>query len=202
MLDRPQFKPHFHVEAVPPDVVYLLSEKEQFALSGRLYALLAPLLDGSRAPEDLVRELRGEAAAPEVYYALMQLERRGYLVEAEGDGLDPEAAAFWHMLGVDASLARARLSGTRVEVTALGDIPVEPLLEALAALGVPAGDEGGFQVVLAGDYLDPELEAINRRGRPIVCETIVLPLISAIAGDGGGPRGAIVMMEDRPRDGE
>jgi two-component system CheB/CheR fusion protein len=39
------------------------------------------------------------------------------------------------------------------------------------------------------------MEAINRRGRPIVCAVTVLPLIPA-AGDGGGDvRGAIVLME-------
>src|SRR3954452_15258471 len=42
-----------------------------------------------------------------------------------------------------------------------------------------------------------ELEAINRRGRPIVCLTTVLPLLGLPAGDGAGVRGAIVMMEDR-----
>ncbi|MBE2320075.1 PAS domain-containing protein [Solirubrobacter sp. CPCC 204708] len=43
-----------------------------------------------------------------------------------------------------------------------------------------------------------ELEAVNRRGRPIVCEATILPLVSSTAQD-GAPRGAIVMMEDRPR---
>jgi ribosomal protein S12 methylthiotransferase accessory factor len=49
MLDRPQFKAHYHAEVVPPDTVYLLSEKDHFALSGRLYVLLAPLLDLKQA---------------------------------------------------------------------------------------------------------------------------------------------------------
>jgi two-component system CheB/CheR fusion protein len=46
------------------------------------------------------------------------------------------------------------------------------------------------------------LEAVNRRGRPIVCAATVLPLISPGAEDGASPNGAIVMMEDRPRDGD
>jgi two-component system CheB/CheR fusion protein len=41
------------------------------------------------------------------------------------------------------------------------------------------------------------LEAVNRRGRPIVCRATILPLVNA-SGD-GSPRGAIVMMEDQPR---
>jgi two-component system, chemotaxis family, CheB/CheR fusion protein len=39
------------------------------------------------------------------------------------------------------------------------------------------------------------LEAVNRRGRPVVCETTVMPLV-AYAGDGADVRGAIVVMED------
>jgi two-component system, chemotaxis family, CheB/CheR fusion protein len=47
-----------------------------------------------------------------------------------------------------------------------------------------------------------ELQAVNRRGRTIVCAATVLPLLSPVAGDGNALRGAIVMMEDSPRDGE
>ena len=46
---------------------------------------------------------------------------------------------------------------------------------------------------------DIELEAVNRRGHPIVCQTTVMPLV-APDGDGGDGRvrGAIVLMNDRP----
>ena len=47
-----------------------------------------------------------------------------------------------------------------------------------------------------------ELDAVNRRGRTIVCAATVLPLLSRGAGRRHSPRGAIVMMEDRPRDGD
>lgn len=43
-----------------------------------------------------------------------------------------------------------------------------------------------------------ELEAVNRRGRPIVCTATILPLVSP-SSDDATPRGAIVMMEDSPR---
>jgi two-component system, chemotaxis family, CheB/CheR fusion protein len=44
------------------------------------------------------------------------------------------------------------------------------------------------------------LEAVNRRGRPIVCDTTVIPL--TVSGDGGGElRGAIVLMEERATEG-
>ena len=42
-----------------------------------------------------------------------------------------------------------------------------------------------------------ELEAVNRRGRAIVCATSVLPLVSPSDGD-GNVRGAIILMEEEP----
>ena len=57
-----------------------------------------------------------------------------------------------------------------------------------------------LRAVLSGasEREQAELEAINRRGRPIVCTATVLRLQSPGATDGKGVRGAIVMMEDRP----
>jgi hypothetical protein len=92
MLVKPQFKAHYHAEVIPPETVYLLSEKDHAALSGRLYVLLAPLLDGRHTVADLVKRLDGQATAAEVYYALMQLEGKGHLVEATDGVLPPEAA--------------------------------------------------------------------------------------------------------------
>jgi two-component system CheB/CheR fusion protein len=42
------------------------------------------------------------------------------------------------------------------------------------------------------------LEAVNRRGRPILLNATVLPLAGAGSGDGDQIQGAIVLMEDRP----
>jgi two-component system CheB/CheR fusion protein len=63
-------------------------------------------------------------------------------------------------------------------------LPTERLVPALrAALG-------------AGARKDVELEAVNRRGRAIVCQITVMPLVS---GDGDSEvRGAIVLMDDQP----
>jgi two-component system CheB/CheR fusion protein len=69
-------------------------------------------------------------------------------------------------------------------------------------IGLPSEQLAGpLRSVLAGtsEREVRELEAINRRGRPIVVIATVLPLIVATSGDGAGVRGAIVMMDDRGR---
>jgi hypothetical protein len=50
-----------------------------------------------------------------------------------------------------------------------------------------------------GNRQDVELEAVNRRGRTIVCRTTVMPLMAGVGTDGEGRvRGAIVLMNDQP----
>jgi two-component system CheB/CheR fusion protein len=58
----------------------------------------------------------------------------------------------------------------------------------------------GLRAVLAGSSQreSRELEAVNRRGRPIVCTATLLPLISPGSNGGGRVQGAIVLMEDAP----
>src|SRR5262249_34349113 len=68
MLNCPIFCPHFHVEIIAGEGVFLLSNSRQTLLRGRLYQLVAPWLDG-RASADVCERLRGKASPAEVYYA-------------------------------------------------------------------------------------------------------------------------------------
>src|SRR5262249_39301601 len=81
--------------------------------------------------------------------------RRGYLVEA--DDLPRERVALLAALGA----SPARIRDERVRVTAVPPVPAEPLLDALADLGVRADTEAPVPVVLAGDYLRQGLEEGN-----------------------------------------
>lgn len=76
---KPKFKDHFHVELSPPKNVYLLSEKGHFVLTGRLYYLLAPLLNGCYTVEEMNKHLQGQASVDEILFGLEQLEKRDTL---------------------------------------------------------------------------------------------------------------------------
>jgi two-component system CheB/CheR fusion protein len=60
----------------------------------------------------------------------------------------------------------------------------------------------GLRAVLAGasERESRELQAVNRRGRAIVCMATLLPLVGRSSNGGGRVQGAIVLMEDRPVD--
>jgi len=162
MLVKPRFKEHFHVVVSEPKQVFLLSEKGHFVLSGRLYTMLAPLLDGNRTVEEIVLALEGQATAAEINYGLTLLQSKGYITEAN-ESLPPEVAAFCNLLNVDARVAAGRLQASRVAVTAIGTVPTEQVISTLASLNVGVGEEGDIAVVFTDDYLQVGLDAFNRK---------------------------------------
>lgn len=169
MLNRPAFRSHLHVEVLEPATLFLMSEEKQWALNGRVYVQLAPLLDGRRTVPDLLTQLAGQVAPHELLLALSRLEGRGYIVEAD-EVAPPEQAAFYHALGLTTQAVRARLAAAPFELLALGEVSAEPLREALGQLGARTDAPGGPLVVVTDHYLRPELAAINaaclQAGRP------------------------------------
>jgi oxazoline/thiazoline synthase len=156
VLTRPLLRPDLRVLVVDGDTLVLGAEREHFRLSGGALADLVPLLDGTRGPAELVAALGERAEPPEVYYTLLELEQRGYLVEA--DGAPPQRLALLAGLGV----APQRLLHARARPAALGDVDLGPLHDALAELGVAADEEAPLGVVLADDYLREEVGDENR----------------------------------------
>ncbi|MDD2422006.1 MAG: TOMM precursor leader peptide-binding protein [Heliobacteriaceae bacterium] len=163
MVKKPVFKYFYRVETVIDEqAVFLLSERKSFLLKGRLYALLAPLLDGSRTVDEIINRLIGQASPAEVEYALKVMESKGYIEEGD-DFLSREQAAFWSALGSEAKDAAARLQSIKVSVTSFGGLPINQLVSLLAALNVQVGEPAGLGVVLTDDYLHPGLAEYNRR---------------------------------------
>jgi ribosomal protein S12 methylthiotransferase accessory factor len=162
------------VAVVPEEGIFVLSGSKETLLRGRLYELVAPHVDG-RTPDEICDLLTQRVSAAEVYYTLGQLEKRGYLAEAD-DGLPAATAAWWSMQQIDTHAASYRLATVGVTVRGIG-VDVEPLVEALAGSGVLVTDGDGSEVsvdrplIIAVDhYLQPELAAVNSTalagGRP------------------------------------
>lgn len=135
MLNRPAFSSLYQVHVVPGEGVLLLSDRGDQVLCGALYEHLAPWLTGRHSSDEVVARLESEHEPAEVYYALFELEDRGYLDEA-GAG-DSEAITG----------PRSRTGGASKPTVA----------------GLVVREVGDITVALADDYLRPELEDINRR---------------------------------------
>ena len=167
MLRRPRFKPHLHVDVVPGTGVFLLSEVDQTVLQGRLYEIVAPLLDG-RTVEEVCGELRGKASPSQVFYTVNKLSGSGYLYD-DGQPVTRSDAAAWSLVGIDPATLLTRRAETSVSVTAVGIDP-QPLRTLLQSMQIEVRDEGSLHVVVADHYLRRELAEINRaalqNGRP------------------------------------
>src|SRR5438132_7825684 len=126
MIQCPQFKAHLRAEPLPGEGLLLLSERGQTALRGRLYELVAPLIDGRRSADVIVEQLDSQLSAAEVYYALRHLEKKGYLAESNGLAAGGQKA-FWQVQNIDPTAAAQRLHQTTVSLTGLGGMDGEPL---------------------------------------------------------------------------
>lgn len=161
LKEKPIFKPHFHVEPVDGEGVFLLTENGHTVLTGRIYELVAPLIDGQRSPDEIVDRLSGKLSPEKAYYALAVLEKKGYIMENYNCKF-PGTAAFWTANGLDPGKAEHRLKTKTVSIASFGGIDVDAFMPALASLGIRTGDEADFNVVLTDDYLRAGLSAYNR----------------------------------------
>jgi ribosomal protein S12 methylthiotransferase accessory factor len=185
MINVPRFKAHLQTEELPDEGVFVLSEKGATLLRGRLYGVIAPLIDGRRSADDIVDQLDRRLTPAEVYHALSQLERNGYLAEANGCGANG-TEAFWTMQEINPGDAAQRLAVTTVVVISLAGLEVSPLLTALGELHVRAGDRGQLGVVLTDDYLRAGLDGYNREAlssgrswllvKPVGCQIWIGPV--------------------------
>jgi ribosomal protein S12 methylthiotransferase accessory factor len=162
MLRRPRFRRHYAVSLVEPETLVLLADGEPIVIHGRLYAALAPLLDGSRELAQIAETLAEGFTALDVEFGVTQLAREGYLVEGSGEGhadLLP-----WEAMGLEAAVARARLEATPVAIQPCRRGRAEKALrQALDSAGVCVAAKGELLLVLVSDYLDESLEEVNRR---------------------------------------
>ena len=161
MIKKPQLKNSFRFEQVDSEGVFLLSEKGTTFLSNPLFEKLIPLIDGKLTESEIVDKLRKELPEAYIFYALMELEQKGFIIENE-PVLDQNFALFCESLPVDVKDARKQLQSTRVTLRALGSLSCKNLSDSLGRSHIQLADSGEIEVILTDDYLRGELEAINR----------------------------------------
>ncbi|MGL5065789.1 MAG: TOMM precursor leader peptide-binding protein, partial [Microcoleus sp.] len=164
MLNKPQFKRCFHLETVEPEGVFLLSDRDAFLLEDTIYRELVPSIDGINTADEIADRLEDRIPAAEVYYALMQMECKGYIVEADSS-FPEEVAAFWE--GLNASQdAKHRLQTTKVAVRSIGRISdkiFDLFIKNLESLDIQVSEFGDIEIVLTDDYLQPDLDTFNQK---------------------------------------
>ncbi|MEC4813940.1 MAG: TOMM precursor leader peptide-binding protein [Scytonema sp. PMC 1069.18] len=173
MLNKPKLKSLFKIEILEAEGVFLRSERDSFLLSGCLFQLLTPLLDGQHSVDEIIDKILPSllpkqfsaqeviSAGANIYYTLMQMEQKGYI--AENDNLLPSRlAVFCDTLNVSSQEANRRLQTTKVAVKTFSSLATTEFISVLESLHIQASNEGDMVVVLTDDYLQDELDVINQ----------------------------------------
>lgn len=168
-LDRPCLAPGLSCWAVPSVGLFLASARGQFLVPGELAVRLAPLLDGRHSIDDILAATAGGVEPWELFRALDFLRQRGYVTDARESLLPPGQSAYWQALGLEPAMVARHLASARVSLRCFGAVDAEALQGALAAADLKPVAVGDWTLVVADDYLDPQLEAANRD--PVLART-------------------------------
>ena len=173
MLEKPRLKHYFQAKIVDTEGVFLTSERNSVLLSDPLYKLLVPMLDGQSSIDEIIdvilpKLLPGEISSQDfistsanIYYALMQMEQKGYIVENGDDYLPSELIILCDTLSVATEEAEQQLRTTKVAVKNYSSIATSEFVSILESLHIQVSDDGDIAVVLTDDYLLEDLELFN-----------------------------------------
>jgi ribosomal protein S12 methylthiotransferase accessory factor len=161
VIKKPRLKNKFHCELVDSEGVFLLSETETIFLGNSLFQKIVPLLDGTLTEEEIVDKLRTELPEAYIFYALMELEQKGFIIENDPI-LDPNLTLFCESLSLDIHNVQKRLQSSQVTLRALGSLSCQNLSDSLERSHIQVVDSGEIEIILTDDYLREELDEINR----------------------------------------
>ncbi|MFE0733518.1 TOMM precursor leader peptide-binding protein [Streptomyces sp. NPDC058855] len=171
------WRSHLRSVVVPGEAVYLVSAQGVRAVRGAPAEALAPLLDGTRTPAEVLAEAARTAlpsatapAAGELRRALAELRSAGLVRAHPAPASDPSAEAFWDTAGSEPP------ADPTVRLLVLdGPVTYEEARTACLASGLtvlPGAPDGpasphdaGITLVVCADYLDPRLASVDARQR-------------------------------------
>ena len=163
LVERPLLLPHLDPRPVGHESVLLVSEISSRVLHGKLYADLAPLLDGTRDRHEIGEALADAHSPIAIQSALASLASKGLVVSADF-AMPRESAKYWSALGASPRWAERCLAALPVSVH--GD-DSRALSSALESLGVHTVDEDAtppaLRVFVTHDYLADAHKETNRR---------------------------------------
>lgn len=172
-VKRPRLKAHLVPVTTPAGQTFLLTETGVHLLVGPAVAQLATAFDGRRTLVDIVAggSIGNTAGA---LLAARKYARAGMLAEGP-EPLPAGQTAFWEGMGRDAAAVAGRLAAATARIRTVGAATAGLLPELLARNGITVVDADlpgpvALTVVVADDYANPELQAINTEqlahGRP------------------------------------
>lgn len=164
MIQMPIFKPHYHVEVLNGEGVLILTEQGDYRLlHGKLYENIAELILANRYTSDSMVDLMSEDyPAPEVYYALLEMEKKGYIFDSSELKNKPETA-FWLALKEEPTFLNNTQAVQKISLVMPGNLnfQTKTFIDSLNSEGVSLteNDEpSALQIIITNDYLGTDLK--------------------------------------------
>ena len=150
-----RLKPDIRGHVVSVDEVALLSEGGKFALRGKIYAAIIPLLDGKKSNDEIVGLLSSRFNPALIYFALDELKSKKYVIAVGSGDTELDAAAWWSSHNV-AYHTLVSLSHSASLVDGGAHPPALLALQAAMQAEQAKGPPPVFHltVIAASDYLD------------------------------------------------
>jgi ribosomal protein S12 methylthiotransferase accessory factor len=172
---------------IPPDGLVLLGENQHYLFRGAAYARAAPLLDGRSSDEEIHATLVGDGlSSVSVWLALSHLRALGVVSEMlddpDGNGIEQETVLLKSPQKTAGAVAgRSQLAS--VAVRCVGGTGATALEIALRSAGVPLVadlEPEGLLLVVADNYLDPQLDVLNRSALENGCAWMLVRLAGTV----------------------
>ena len=167
-MSAPRFKSQYRIRIAPPDLVFFVDDYGYRVMEGALLCKIAPYIDGKRTSSDIAKRLKGKVTEADVECGLLLLEAEGYLADEK-----PEPNL---KLTVAPRRIRKRfkthvISFCETSADKFGAILLEQGTHASIhrmrrdVNDIQCSQDGcgtfDFTIVLANDYLQPELADFN-----------------------------------------
>ena len=162
MIVRPRIKSKYHIEDVPGDGIFLLSENERHILEGDGIVNLIPYLDGRRTWDELLLLLEKHIGREKLLAAFDVLIRNNHVEDADSS-LPPQFQAFWSELGRSGVSARQLTASTTVHIVPVGKVDTTIFEISIDSFGFSRDSSAPPSIILAvtDDYQQPALAEIN-----------------------------------------
>ncbi|MEH2326904.1 MAG: TOMM precursor leader peptide-binding protein [Nostoc sp.] len=185
MLSRPKLKAgfeYYNFINTDSENTLLLSERNANFVNGHIYQILMPLLNGKHTVDQIIDLLiQSNVSASEIYYALMLMEQKGYIIDSD-ESLPSNLSIFCQHLNIDPHTAYQRLQTTKVAIKSFGShLPSDEFRKILESLHIQVSSTAGdIEVVLTDDYLQNGLKSFNEEALKLAKSWMLIKPVGTI----------------------
>lgn len=163
MITTPKIKAKYHIQNVPGDGIFLLSENENHILEGESLEKIIPHINGINTWQDILRITSPYLEESAAIEAMNILINNGHVVEKDPN-MPSQYEAFWTELGMNSYQVHSLTTNTNIHIKTFGEVNANSIQSALLSFGFgqDLNKAPSLVIVVTDDYQYTGLEGINQ----------------------------------------